>query len=157
MDAIPQPEGLRGKRYIAYTRCASEQGSTQSLRRQIRLVRQFGDHMRMRCVDKVRYPGLSGHAPLLRWDLSVLLARKCNQDDYDVLVMEDPARLTRADGAGRLEALFMLCGVQIIYVATWHARITPTSYRAARPKRRISREAPRVGVFAAKPKAARSR
>ena len=121
MDAMPRPEGLRGERYIAYARCASKQGSTQSLRRQLRLVRQFADRLKMRCVDEVRFPGLSGHAPLLRWDLSMLLARKCNEDDYDVLVMEDPARLTRADGAGRLEALFMLCGVQIVYVATGHA------------------------------------
>ena len=157
MDAIPRPEGLRGKRYIAYARCASKQGSTQSLRRQIRLVRQFGDRMRMRCVDEVRYPGLSGHAPLLRWDLRVLLARKCNQDDYDVLVMEDPARLTRADGAGRLEALFMLCGVQIVYVANWHVDGTTTPHRAARPKRAVPREAPRAGALQAKPKTARSR
>jgi hypothetical protein len=139
MDAIPRPEGLRGKRYIAYARCASKQGSTQSLRRQIRLVRQFGDRMRMRCVDEVRYPGLSGHAPLLRWDLSVLLARKCNQDDYDVLVMEDPARLTRADGAGRLEALFMLCGVQIVYVATWHADGAALTHRMAQTRRKLTR------------------
>lgn len=55
MDAIPQPEGLCGKRYIAYARCASRQRSTQSLRRQIRLVRQFGNHVKMRCVDEVRY------------------------------------------------------------------------------------------------------
>ena len=54
MDAIPRPESLRGKRYMAYARCASKQGSTQSLRRQIRLVRQFGDYMKMRCVDEVQ-------------------------------------------------------------------------------------------------------
>ncbi len=121
MDTLFDPSALRGKRYIAYARCASKQGSTQSLRRQLRLIRQFGDRFRMRCVDEVRHPGLNGHTPLLRWDLSALLDRKCNQDDYDVLIMEDPARLTRADGASRLEALFMCCGVQIVYVATWQA------------------------------------
>ena len=156
MNAIPRP-GLRGKRYIAYARCASKQGSTQSLRRQLRLVRQFGDLMKMRCVDEVRFPGLSGHTPLLRWDLSMLLARKCNEDDYEVLVMEDAARLTRANGAGRLEALFMFCGVQIVYAATWHAEIMATSHRAGRPKPRITREAPRADVLPAKPKTARSR
>jgi len=129
MDGLSDPGALRGKRYIAYARCASKQGSTQSLRRQFRLIHQFGDRFKMRCVDEVRHPGVNGHTPLLRWDLCVLLARKCNQDDYDVLVMEDPARLTRADGSGRLEALFTCCGVQIVYVATcqaggtvWHSR-----------------------------------
>ena len=118
MDATVNPKALHGKRYIAYARCAAKQGSTQSLRRQIRLIREFGDRLKMRYVDEVRLPGVDGHSLVLRWDLSVLLARKCNQDDYDILVMEDPARLTRADGAGMIEALFMLCGVQIVYVAT---------------------------------------
>ncbi len=121
MDVLSDPGALRGKRYIAYARCCSKQGSTQSLGRQLRLIRQFGERFKMRCVDESRHPGLNGITPLLRWDLCVLLARKCNQDDYDVLIMEDPSRLTRADGAGRLEALFMCCGVKIVYAATWQA------------------------------------
>jgi len=133
MDVLHHPESLRGRRYIAYARCASKQGSTQSLRRQLRLIRQFGNRCKMRCVDVVRSPGLNGRTPLLRWDLSMLLARKCNEDDYDVLVMEDPARLTRANGLGRLEAFFMFCGVQIVYVATY----TPTARR--RPIQRRQR------------------
>lgn len=152
MDAIPRPESLRGKRYIAYARCASKQGSTQSLRRQLHLVRQFGDRLRMRCVDEMRFPGLNGLTPLLRPDLSLLLARKCNEDDYDVLVMEDATRLTRADGAGRLEALFLHCGVQIVYVATWHAHGTAMPHRP-----RLPRDVSRAGVLAAKAQKARQR
>ena len=64
MGATFNPKALRGKRYIAYARCAAKQGSTQSLRRQIRLIRQFGDRMRMRCVDEVRYAA----AVLECWD-----------------------------------------------------------------------------------------
>jgi hypothetical protein len=157
MDAIPQPESLRGKRHIAYARCASKQGSTQSLRRQLRLIRQFGDCLKMRCVEEVRSPGLNGLTPLLRPDLSSLLARKCNEDDYDVLVMEDVTRLTRADGAGRLEALFMLCGVQIVYVATWYAHGTAMPCRPRLPKRRFPRDASRAGVLPAKARKARPR
>jgi hypothetical protein len=137
MDVLFNSGALRGKRYIAYARCASKQGSTQSLRRQLRLVRQFGDRFQMRCVDEVRLPGSNGITPLLRCDLSMLLARKCNQDDYDVLVMEDPARLTRTEGARTLEALFMLCGVQIIYVATWLADAVALPQQTARPSRKL--------------------
>lgn len=156
MNAIFRP-GLRGKRYIAYARCASKQGSTPSLRRQLRLVRQFGDRIRMWCVDEARFAGLSGHTPLLRWDLSMLLARKYNEDDYDVLVMEDAARLTRADGAGRLEALFMFCGVQIVYVASWPADGTAVPHPPVRPKRRLPGDPSRAGTLPAKTQKARSR
>jgi len=123
MDATFNPKALCGKRYIAYARCEAKQGSTQSLRRQIRLIRQFGNRLKMRCVDEVRHPGVDGYSQVLRSDLILLLARKCNEDDFDVLVMEDYARLTRAEpiGAGRIEALFAVCGVQIVYVATGHA------------------------------------
>jgi hypothetical protein len=157
MDARPRPESLRGKRYIAYARCCSKQGSTQSLQRQLRLIRQFGNRLKMRCVDEVRLPGLNGLTPLLRWDLSVLLARKWNEDDYDVLVMEDVTRLTRAYGAQRLEALFMLCGVRIVYVATWDADGTVMPHRSGRPKRRFPRDATRAGVLPAKAQKARPR
>lgn len=156
MNVIPRP-GLHGKRFIAYARCASKQGSIQSLRRQLRLVRQFGDRMKMRCVDEVRFPGLSGHTPLLRWDLCTLLARKCNEDDYDVLVMEDAARLTRADGANRLEAIFMFCGVQIVYVATWPADGRAMPVRTARQRRKLAHDPSRAGVLPAKAQSARSR
>lgn len=159
MDGKTHPESLRGKRYIAYARCASKQGSTQSLRRQIRLIRQFADRFKMRCVDEVRFPGLNGHTPLLRWDLSSLLARKCNQDDYDVLVTEDPARLTRAEptGVGRLEALFALCGVPIVYVATWNADGTVMPHRTAPPRRKLLRGSSRAGSMPGKAQTERSR
>lgn len=147
---------LRGKRYIAYARCASKQGSTQSLRRQIRVIRQLGNDLKMRCVDEVRCPGGDGHTPLLRWNVCALLVRKFNEDDYDVLVMEDPARLTRADGAEKLEALFAHCGVQIIYVATWLADgMTP--HRTARPKRKLKRGSSRAGSKPGKTRTARPR
>lgn len=157
MDAIPRPESLRGKRYIAYARCACKQGSTQSLRRQLSLIRQFGDRLKMRCVDEVRFPGLNGLTPLLRWDLSLLLARKCNEDDYDVLVMEDATRLTRADGAAKLEALFMHCGVQIVYVATWYANGTAMPRQPELPKRGFPRHASRGDVLPARTQTARLR
>jgi len=136
---------LQGKRYIAYARCGSKQGSTQSFRRQMRLVRQLADGLEMQCVDEVRSPGLGGYTPLLRWDLIVLLARKFNENDYDVLIMADPARLTRADGIERLEAIFAHCGVRIVYVTTW-----PTDGTTVPVRTTLSKGQPRRGAARAR-------
>lgn len=157
MDATPYLQSLRGKRYIAYARCAAKQGSTRCLRRQIRIIRQFADRLNMRCVDEVRCAGISGLIPRLRWALRSLLERKKSQNDFDVLVMEDPARLTRADGGMRIEALFALCGVQIVYVATWHAGATARPQPAARPRRKLLRDSSRELSRRGKAKTARSR
>lgn len=107
------------KRYIAYARCASPQDATIKLDRQIRAIRRFADGLGMRCVDEVRLAGVSGRFPAMRDDLCNLLARKREQDDFDVLIMEDFARLTRAGLAEGLQvqAEFDRCGVQIMYVA----------------------------------------
>jgi hypothetical protein len=109
----------RGKRYIAYARCASPHGAEAKLRGQIRRIRQFGKRVGMHCVDEIRLAGVSGGPPALRDDLRILLARKRKRDDFDVLVMEDRARLTRADlpDRTRVEAEFAICGVMIVYVA----------------------------------------
>lgn len=120
MDATKRPanEALRGKRYIAYARCAARDGAEPKLQDQIRLIRQFGDSLGMQCVGEVRLV-VSGWLPAMRADLRELLARKRERDDFDVLIMEDFARLTRAwpDGAAEIESEFGKCGVRIVYVA----------------------------------------
>jgi hypothetical protein len=120
MDATREPanQGLRGKRYIAYARCAAKDGSATKLQEQVRLIRQFGDSLDMQCVDEVRLAGVSGGPPALRADLRELLARKRERDDFDVLIMEDFARLTRTglEGGLEIETEFGRCGVQIVYL-----------------------------------------
>lgn len=108
-------EALRGKRYIAYARCACATGSALALRKQVRLIRQFGDSLDMQCVDEVRLVA-NGCQPSLRADLRDLLARKRKRDDYDVLIMEDFARLTRTGRGPEIEAKFGKCGIRIVYV-----------------------------------------
>lgn len=109
---------ITGNRYIAYARCACPQNAAAKLDRQIRAIRRFADDFDMRCVSEARLAGVSGGPPAMRNDLRALLARKQEQDDYDVLIMEDFARLTRAGLAeGRqIEAEFARCGVRIIYL-----------------------------------------
>ena len=120
MEATKNPanQALRGKRYIAYARCAAQDGSEPKLQEQVRLIRQFGDSLDMQCVDEVRLAGISGWLPVMRADLCQLLARKLERDDFDVLIMEDFARLTRTgpDGSSEIETAFGNCGVRIVYV-----------------------------------------
>jgi uncharacterized radical SAM superfamily Fe-S cluster-containing enzyme len=71
----------------------------------------------MHCVCEVRLAGISGWLPPLRDDLRDLLARKRKEDDYEVLIMEDRARLTRSDFHQEVEAKFAKSGVRIVYVA----------------------------------------
>lgn len=106
-------------RYIAYARCASPEGASAKLERQIRSVRQLGDLLGMVCVAEVRLTSVSGRSPALRDDLRFLLTRKQEHDDFDALVMEDFARLTRAGLAEglKIEAEFARCGVRIMYAA----------------------------------------
>lgn len=120
MNATGRPtnDALRGKRYIAYARCAASEGAAAKLQDQVSRIRQFGDSLDMRCVDEVRLAGISGWLPAMRPDLRELLARKRQRDDYDVLIMEDHARLTRTwpNGGLEIETEFGRCGVRIVYL-----------------------------------------
>ena len=111
-------QNLRGKPYIAYGRCAATVGSAPKLREQVRRIRQLGDGLAMQCVAELRLAGVSGVSPVLRPDLCELLVRKRERDDFEVLMMEDQARLTRAglEGAKVIETEFERCGVQIVYL-----------------------------------------
>lgn len=107
-----------GNRYVAYARCASSQDATVKLDRQIQAIRRFAESHDMRCVGEVRLAGVSGGEPAMREDLRALILRKRERDDYDVLIMEDFARLTRAgitEGT-QIESEFAECGVRIVYV-----------------------------------------
>lgn len=122
-------EDLRGKTYIAYARCAAADGSAPKLREQIRLIRQFGDSLGMRCADEVELAGVGGWMPALRPDLCALLARRRQRGDFEVLVVEDHARLTRTgiEGLAEIEVAFASAGVQIVYLTerTMAARVEP--------------------------------
>jgi DNA invertase Pin-like site-specific DNA recombinase len=107
---------LRGKCYISYARCAAVAGSAPKLRRQIRIIRQFGDSFDMKCAGEIRLAGVSGVTPTIRPDLQLLLERKRQRNDFEMLLVEDLTRLTRSglDGAREIEAAFGECGVQIL-------------------------------------------
>lgn len=120
MDTTRQTtsHNCRGRRYIAYARCASSEGAPAKLQAQIRWIRRFGDGLGMHCVAEVRLAGVSGVSPPLRDDLRDLLQRKRRRNDFDMLVMEDYARLTRTGLAGgeEIEAKFAELNVEIVYL-----------------------------------------
>ena len=109
---------IRGTRNIAYARCAACEGAETSLERQLRAIHRFADRLSMRCVGEVRLAGVSGAPPALRPDLLELLARKRERNDYEVLVMEDFARLIRAQSPEDLAVgdEFARCGVRIFFL-----------------------------------------
>lgn len=108
-----------GTRYIAYARCAAPDLATDKLERQIQAAHQLGDELGMTCVGEVRLAGVSAGPPAMRGDLRRILTRKREQDDFDVLIMDDFARLTRAglNEGLQVEAEFASCGVRIMYIA----------------------------------------
>lgn len=121
LSAVSQPDVIRtigGPHYIAYARCASCDGAENSLNRQIRAIHRFAEGLSMRCAGEVRLAGVSGGPPALRTDLRKLLARKRMHNDYEVLIMEDFARLVRTQSLQDLavEDEFAKCGVRIIYL-----------------------------------------
>ncbi len=109
---------LRGRRYIAYARCASPEDAERQLQDQVRRIQEFGDGRDMKCVGEVRLAGVNGCVPVMRPDLRELLDRKRQRDDYDVLIMVDYARLTRArpESSLEIENAFGQCGVRIVYL-----------------------------------------
>ena len=110
---------FRGKRYIAYARCVSPYEAAAKLEEQIRLVRQCGNDLGLVCVGEVRISGVNGITPVMRDDLRQLLARKQERDDFEVLMMTEFSRLTRAGlNEGReIEAEFGKHGIDILYLA----------------------------------------
>jgi len=117
MDTTPEAarRHFRGKRYIAYARCACPGGAKPKLRDQIFRIRVFGALLHMECVAKVRLAGVTGITPLFRDDLLALLARKCQRDDFDVVMMVEYSRLTRSSRGEEIEARFAEQRIEIVY------------------------------------------
>lgn len=108
---------LRGKPYIAYARCAAAEGSAEKLREQIQQICQFADQMAMKRVDEIQLAGVSGWTPGLRPDLRALLRRKRKNNDFEVLMVTDHARLSRAvlEEIAEIENSFLEAGVRVVF------------------------------------------
>ncbi len=91
---------LRGKRFIALARCSTRGQAESSLDDQMRLIRRFAADNGMVEVAEIRLEGVSGSvAENLDRVIDSLVKRKTEANDYDVLVVQDASRFSRA-GAG---------------------------------------------------------
>ncbi len=91
---------LEGKRYIALVRCSTQGQADTSIDDQLRLIRRFAKENGMVEVDAVRLEGVSGSiAENLDRVIDGLIKRKVEANDFDMLVVQDASRFSRA-GAG---------------------------------------------------------
>lgn len=91
---------LRGKRFIALARCSTRGQADTSIDDQQRLIRRFAGENGMVEVDAVRLEGVSGSvAQNLDRVIAGLIKRKAEANDFDLLVVQDASRFSRA-GAG---------------------------------------------------------
>jgi len=87
------------KRYICLVRASDDSEGTTSTDAQLALLRDYGDRMGMIFVDKVVLDGVTGSMPGKRVDMTALLARKREKNDFDFILLQRLDRLTRGGSA----------------------------------------------------------
>lgn len=116
---------LHGKRYIALMRCSTKGQADTSIDDQLKLIRRFASDNGMVEVDAVRLEGVSGSvAENLDRVIASLIKKKTEANDFDVLIVQDASRFSRA-GAGHSAKLrydLERVGIQVVS-ALGHAPI----------------------------------
>jgi DNA invertase Pin-like site-specific DNA recombinase len=106
------------KRYICLVRASDTSEGTTSTEAQLELLKEYGQRMGMHFVDEIVLNGVTGSLPGKREDLSGLLARKREKDDYDVVILQRLDRLTRGGSAHGFwfEHECRCVGVELVFV-----------------------------------------
>ncbi len=109
---------LEGKRYIELTRCSSAGQIDTSIDAQHVLVEQYAREHGMVRAGVVELAGVSGSIPGIRTDIDQIICRKREQDDFEVLLLQDCTRFTRAGTAHGMSMIYELraAGVQVVFV-----------------------------------------
>lgn len=109
---------IKGRNYVALVRCSSKGQIDTSLDAQAVLIEQYGREHGMTCVGTVELPGVTGSLPSIRTDIDEVIARKREHDDFDVLVLHDASRFTRAGVDHGMKLLFDLrrADIQTVFV-----------------------------------------
>jgi hypothetical protein len=108
---------LHNKRYISLLRCSSPGQIDTSIDDQRRVLDAFALEQGMVHVDEVILPGVSGSMPANRDDIPKLIARKRQQDDFDILLVQDTSRFTRSGPkhVHHLEYELNAEGIDVVY------------------------------------------
>lgn len=85
-----------GKRFICMLRQSDASEGAASVAAQLIYLVDEGKRRGMTYVDKVSLEGLTGSMPGKRHDLTALICRKKEKDDFDVLLIQRIDRLTRS-------------------------------------------------------------
>jgi hypothetical protein len=106
---------LKGKRYLGWVRCSTKAQADTSIGDQLAVLRAFADEHEMVHVDDVVLDGVTGSIHGARTDVDAILARKVERDDFDVLLIHDSTRLTRAGAqhAGKIRWELAAAGIEL--------------------------------------------
>jgi len=106
-----------GRKYLGLVRCSTQQQVDTSIPDQLKLLRAFGDDHGMQYVDSVVVGGVTGSVPGARTDVAEIIERKNTADDFDVLVVQDVSRLTRAGAEHGMKLKYDLAsaGIDVIF------------------------------------------
>jgi hypothetical protein len=123
----------KGRRYVCLVRCSTAEQVDTSIPDQIKLLRAFGDQHGLVFVDQVVLEGVTGSVPGARTDIAEIIERKIDRNDFDVLLVQDVSRLTRAGATHGMKLKYDLgaVGVEVIFATEGlpsgdHSEITDT-------------------------------
>ena len=112
-------EHLRGRRFINLVRCSTDEQADTSPADQAALLCAFGrEHGLIHAGGDVVLEGVTGSMPGARDDLDLIRERKMAADDFDVLLVQDSARLTRGGTRHGNAVIFALgtAGVDVVCI-----------------------------------------
>lgn len=111
-------EKFRDRGAITLLRVSSSAQAEYSILQQKALTEQFMTKWGIRHHNTIELPGVSGSIPGNRQDIDEIIARKKRGEDFDLLIVLDSTRLTRAGGyhIQQIEADLEDAGIEIIYV-----------------------------------------
>ena len=109
----------KGRRYVCLVRCSTAEQADTSIPDQLKLLRAFGDQHGMVFVDQVVVEGVTGSVPGARTDIADIIERKRDNDDFDVLLVQDVSRLTRAGAEHGMKLKYDLsaAGIEVLFAS----------------------------------------
>lgn len=110
---------LAGKTYVTLIRQSDDTDGEQSVEAQQMLLDAYAARRQMVPANhgRIVLPGVTGSLPGNRTDLEMLLQRKRQRDDFDVILVQKIDRMTRGGGEHGfyIEWEFIKLGVEILY------------------------------------------
>jgi ElaB/YqjD/DUF883 family membrane-anchored ribosome-binding protein len=104
---------------VCLVRCSTAEQADTSIPDQIKLLKAFGQQHGMVFVDQVVVSGVTGSVPGARTDIDQIIHRKQSKNDFDVLLVQDVSRLTRAGAEHGMKLKYDLAvaGIEVIFAS----------------------------------------